>query len=162
MLTCEKSLKATSMGVFYSRPLEATLDRFTEKFDAAQPAHIRYLAIIRDTAQARKTYHYQYRTHDSYQALVDEGKASWEAVGISSKGQQEQGKGEKAASTFTEIDEFGFGTLAQNKLAEKDGTATLLEGILSAKTDDVYYTSFDPILCKTVDGEYGTFGFAIV
>lgn len=153
-----KLLKARSMGAFYQRPLEVTLDRLTQHVNESQPPHLRHLALIRDTAQHQKTCHYQYFSHDNFQQLVDRGKASWNSVVASANDTKKRAsKGAKSPRDIVTYDEYGFANLPDSRFVRQDGCATLSDSLLATKAKDLSYTARDPLICKTDQGTYGIF-----
>ena len=151
-----KALKARAMGRFFSRPLEVALDRFTGNFRKSQPPHLRHLAIVRDTAQNKKSYHFQYVSFDNFQRLVDSGEASWDSVTLPAKeGKSKKGRAPKPSDESTELDEYGFPTFSQARFANKDGCASLTDGLSAGKVEGVFLTSFDPVIFKDANGRSG-------
>ena len=144
------------MGRFFSRPLEVALDRFTGNFRNSQPPHLRHLAIIRDTAQMKKTYHFQYVSFDNFQNLVDSGEASWDSVTLPAKeSRSKKGNDPKPSNESAELDEYGFSNFSQARFANRDGCASLSDGLSAGKVEGVFLTSFDPVIFKDAIGRSG-------
>ncbi len=148
------------MGPFYSRPLEVVFDRYAGNFKQSQPPHLRHLAIIRDTEQKKKTYHFQYFTHANFQKRVDSGEASWESVDVTAKpAKSKSRKTARQAEESIKYDEYGFEIIPQIHFAHKDGDATLGESLAAGKIKDVCLTSFDPVILKDAQGNESEFVF---
>ena len=144
------------MGSFYQRPLEVTLDRLSEILNESQPPNLQHLAVIRDTAQSKKSYHFHYLTRGNFQQLVSNGRASWDSVAASSKdGKRKVNKSSKASKDLAEFDEYGFARLPDSQFVRKDGCATVSDSIVAAKVAEIVYTAHDPLLCRAGDGDYG-------
>lgn len=155
-----KSLKACAMGPFYQRPIDAALDHISQNVNQSQLPHLRHLAIIRDTAQSKKTCHYQYFTYDNFQRLVDQGKTSWDSVVLSGKeSKKKSSKGTNAPKETIQYDEYGFPILPDSLFLDKEGCATLSESVAASGMTDLVYTTYDPVICQLEDGTLGMFEF---
>jgi transcription factor C subunit 3 len=157
------------MGQFFNRPLEVTLDRIAKNFRLSQPPRLLHLALVRDTAQNKKAYHYKYYTYANFQKLVDRGETSWENVEAllqNSRGGKMSKRPQASYMTVMrsakeKVDEYGFRKYPASRFSRPDGCATLAETIALAKFKDIVHTSFDPVLRRTEDGRVGEcFGFS--
>jgi hypothetical protein len=114
------------------------LSRLTDDWQAAQPAHLRHLGLIRDTGtQARFTY-YKYRTYDGFQQAVDNGDSKWEIV---------RSRDQAVTPPPPTLDQWGFPAVPQNQLLN-DGRATLSECVAKANIQAEVMTSYDPVLAR--------------
>ncbi|KAI9842533.1 MAG: hypothetical protein M1838_003090 [Thelocarpon superellum] len=152
------ALKAQTFGGFYSRPLEVTLDRFTENFRVSQPPHLRHLALIKDVAQVARTPHYQYYTYDNFQKLVDAGRATWEGIGTASKQATKKAKVKPIRAAPVDDgrrDAYGFPLIPASRFVGSGGTATLRESVLAAAVEPAYISGRDFILVHHGGGSVG-------
>ncbi|KAI9793918.1 MAG: RNA polymerase III transcription initiation factor complex subunit [Peltula sp. TS41687] len=144
-------------GISTMRPMDAVLDHICRNGSQSQPAHLRHLALIRDTAQSGKIRHYQYYSPDNFQKLVDQGKTSWESVTVPPK-ERKKKTGKGANVTTKEImkyDEYGFPIFSDNFFMDKDGVSTLSESVAASNMSEIVYSSYDPVLCEREDGTLG-------
>lgn len=121
-------LRDRIMGPFWRRPMEAFLTRLTDDWERSQPAHLRCLAIIRDTrnTEEKKFLHYVYRTYGCFQQAVKAGEASWEAVSRPVK-PGDSAKYNDRATQGKSLDAWGFRVPNQKDFLRFDGAATLSE-----------------------------------
>jgi hypothetical protein len=124
------------------------LSRLTDDWQAAQPAHLRHLGIIRDTGtQARFTY-YKYRTYDGFQQAVDNGESKWEIVRSTNR---------NVTPPHPVLDNWGFPPVP-SALLIRDGRATLADCVTQAKITPAAMTSYDPVIVR--NGEDGVVSVA--
>ena len=112
------SLTTLATGMAWRRSTDEVMLRLTDLWQVSQPAHLKHLGIIRDTAVKEKIGHYWYRTAEHFATAVEEGGAAWEAV------QTGTGKGKKKA---LDLDAWGFPKMAASRFAGAEGRATLAE-----------------------------------
>lgn len=125
-------LRDRIVGKFWRRPMESYLTRLTDDWEKTQPAHLRHLALIRDTrnTQEKKFVHYVYRTYENFQKAVDAGEVIWAGVSKPTPKQSSAAKGgrpKKAAAMEHPIDSWGFRTLSSKDFLNKDGSGSLSE-----------------------------------
>ncbi|KAJ8107635.1 hypothetical protein OPT61_g8728 [Boeremia exigua] len=125
-------LRDRIVGKFWRRPLESYLTRLTDNWEATQPAHIRHLALIRDTrnTQEKKFVHYVYRTYGNFQKAVDAGDVIWAGVSKPVPKQSSTAKGGRPKKTRAEeqlVDAWGFRTLNSGDFLNADGSGSLSE-----------------------------------
>ncbi|KAF1924163.1 uncharacterized protein M421DRAFT_424997 [Didymella exigua CBS 183.55] len=117
------------VGKFWRRPMESYLTRLTDDWEATQPAHLRHLAIIRDTrnTQEKKFVHYVYRTYGNFQEAVDAGEVIWAGVSKPAPKQSSAAKGgrPKKDAPGAQVDAWGFRALSSKDFVDKDGSASL-------------------------------------
>jgi hypothetical protein len=123
-------LRNRVVGPFWRRPMESYLTRLTDDWERMQPAHLRHLAIIRDTrnTEEKKFIHYVYRTHGYFQQAVFAGEAIWEGVRkppANTEGKSNQLK--KNSNSDPLLDLWGFRGLNQKDFVRSNGTATLAD-----------------------------------
>lgn len=144
------------MGKFFQRPLDVTLDRYSN-FRVSQPPHLRHLSIIRDTAQLRRAYHYQHYSYDNFQTLVDRGQVSWDAIKVPTK-EKKKRKGQNTTEERVDEDEYGFPTVPAGRFGQKDGWAALDDSIEAEKMEKSTYTTYDPMIRTNAQGQKCRFG----
>ncbi|KZM18872.1 DNA binding [Ascochyta rabiei] len=125
-------LRDRIVGKFWRRPMESYLTRLTDDWEKTQPAHLRHLALIRDTrnTQEKKFVHYVYRTYKNFQKAVDAGEVIWAGVSKLPQRQPSVAKGgrpKKDVSREQSVDPWGFRTLNSNDFLGKDSSGTLSE-----------------------------------
>ena len=125
-------LRDRIVGKFWRRPMESYLTRLTDDWEATQPAHLRHLALIRDTrnTQEKKFVHYVYRTYGNFQKAVDAGEVIWAGVSKPALKQSSAAKGgrpKKTASGEQPIDAWGFRALNAKDFLDKGGSGSLSE-----------------------------------
>ena len=114
------------MGIFFKRPVEATLSRLTENWQNSQPLHLRHLAIVRDSALRGTVYHYIQYSFENFAALARDGHATWEAI----ESRPMPGKNASKAlgvDAKPTLDEYGFPIRDEPTGLLKKGNATLRE-----------------------------------
>lgn len=123
-------LRDRIVGKFWRRPMESYLSRLTDDWEATQPAHLRHLALIRDTrnTQEKKFVHYVYRTYGNFQKAVDAGEVIWAGVSKPAPKQSTAAKGgrpKKAGAEQHPIDAWGFRSLNPKDFLNADGSGSL-------------------------------------
>lgn len=117
------------VGKFWRRPIESYLTRLTDDWEATQPAHLRHLALIRDTrnTQEKKFVHYVYRTYGNFQKAVDAGEVIWAGVSKPAPKQSSAAKGGRPKKDVPglQVDAWGFRALSSKDFVDKDGSASL-------------------------------------
>ncbi|GAB7351127.1 hypothetical protein MBLNU459_g1587t2 [Dothideomycetes sp. NU459] len=106
-----------AMGHFWRRPLDELIGRLTDVWRVSQPAHLRHLSLVRDTAYYHRVSHYQFRSFDNYRALVTAGEALWEAIDVDP---------EIFGSEGGDLDSWGFPTISPNDMYGVEGTANMV------------------------------------
>ncbi|KAL8732119.1 MAG: hypothetical protein Q9181_004064 [Wetmoreana brouardii] len=149
-------LKNRSMGCFMIRPTENYLSKLVEMWQMSQPLHLRHLAIVRDTALTNGIPHYVHYSFPNFKKLVDEGRASWEAVMTVTK-EHKQFKHVAALEAEPELDENGFPKLPDNLFQGRHNDANLAECIKGADNSPPSLSSWDPRVVKLDDGSWGIF-----
>ncbi|KAI2402762.1 hypothetical protein LOZ67_001529 [Ophidiomyces ophidiicola] len=143
---------AASMGPFFRRPIEALVSRLVNSWQFAQPLHIRYLSLVRDTALRGTISYFVHYSYETFAALVENGQASWEAV---------SGSGKKDGSRFRPIDakpvfdEYGFPPGNEPPNILNHGSSSLWECLNIAKPTDYVATHRDPMVVHLPDGTLG-------
>ncbi|KZF26551.1 hypothetical protein L228DRAFT_279731 [Xylona heveae TC161] len=140
-------LKSKGMGQFFLRPLEQLLDRLSERWQLAQPPHVRHLSLIRDTEQLLSVSCYKYFTYENFSRLVDMGNADWEAVGVQPA--KDKGSGPTGPLSNGSHD---FSTLTASKFVG-NGDKSLSECLQAAKIP-FFLTRLDAVLEKAENGQY--------
>lgn len=125
-------LRDRIVGKFWRRPMESYLTRLTDDWEATQPAHLRHLALIRDTrnTQEKKFVHYVYRTYGNFQKAVDAGEVIWAGVSKPPPKQTSTAKGGRPKKTVSEeklVDAWGFRTTDLKIFLNMDGSGSLAE-----------------------------------
>ncbi|KAJ4342533.1 hypothetical protein N0V95_006934 [Ascochyta clinopodiicola] len=125
-------LRDRIVGKFWRRPMESYLTRLTDDWEKTQPAHLRHLALIRDTrnTQEKKFVHYVYRTYKNFQSAVDAGEVIWAGVSKPPPKQPSVAKGgrpKKDTSKDKPVDPWGFRTLSLKEFLGKDSSGSLSE-----------------------------------
>lgn len=123
-------LRDRIVGKFWRRPMESYLTRLTDDWEKTQPAHLRHLALIRDTrnTQEKKFVHYVYRTYDNFQKAVDAGEVIWAGVSKPTPKPSSVAKGGRPKKDFTleqPLDPWGFRALSSKDFLKKDGSGSL-------------------------------------
>ena len=157
MLTATQDLKRYAFGGLVKRPLEYQLGRLVNQWHISQPPHLRHLAIIRDTAMKRSVTHYVHYSYENFKALVDSGRASWEAVETIAENKKKSKSAATTLITKPDLDEFGFPKLPTNSFQGQLNNATALECASSVKVKPLSLASFDSVPKKLDDGTYGKF-----
>ncbi|KAL9606842.1 MAG: hypothetical protein Q9179_000050 [Wetmoreana sp. 5 TL-2023] len=152
----DSELKNRSMGCFMTRPTENYLSKLVEMWQMSQPLHLRHLAIVRDTALTNGIPHYVHYSFPNFTKLVDEGRASWEAVMTVTK-EHKQFKHVAAIEAKPELDENGFPKLPDNLFQGRHNDASLAECIKGADNSPPSLSSWDPRVVKLDDGSLGIF-----
>ncbi|OJJ88485.1 putative TFIIIC transcription initiation factor complex subunits Tfc3 [Aspergillus glaucus CBS 516.65] len=138
-------------GGFFRRPLENALGRLVECWQLSQPAHLRHLAIVRDTVLHRTQAMYLYYSATTYRNLVEAGDAVWEAVEYSSKNTNGR---IPPIDVVPRLDEYGFPLKGPSKELLKKGNASLLECMAVGKPEDYNRSFSDPVAVQLEDGSY--------
>ncbi|PTU17290.1 hypothetical protein P175DRAFT_0487634 [Aspergillus ochraceoroseus IBT 24754] len=142
-------------GAFYRRPLENTLARLVECWQASQPPHLRHLAIVRDTALHRTITHYVHYSARNFGQLVDAGESSWEAVEFVPKNTKSDNVRVPAVDAKPQVDKYGFPVDIPIKDLLNNGNASLAECINAMKPPDYFFSSSDAKPVRLEDGTYG-------
>ncbi|EME47058.1 hypothetical protein DOTSEDRAFT_69136, partial [Dothistroma septosporum NZE10] len=108
-------------GPSWRRPIDQNMLLLTDVGQYSQPAHLKHLAIVRDTAVRDKFSHYRYRTRPNLDKAVAAGEVTTQPT-VVGKGKQ------KLDDCLTALDEWGFPRVLLKDLANRDGRATLPEG----------------------------------
>ena len=105
------------MGHFWRRPLDELLGRLTDVWQISQPAHLRHLGVVRDTAFLARTSHYLFRSFGNFKKLVDSGDVTWDAIQI-----------EKSAidNEVVDFDPWGFPRVKPATMANAEGTGNMM------------------------------------
>lgn len=142
------------VGMFYRRPTETTMNRLVEAWPYAQPLNLRKFAIIRDSALHGTISHYVHYTFDNFQKLVDEGKASRDAVEQVFPMSNKSRKGTSIAplDAVPELDQYGFPLNEKPAGLVKNGSASLRECLEIAKPTSMPITRWQPRLVWQPDG----------
>jgi hypothetical protein len=134
--TSSSELYEDSVGQFWKRAMDEMLVKLTDLWQFSQPAHLRHLAIVKDTCQRGKQPTFQYRTYENFEKAVVIGDAFWEGVfgpEEKGKGKAKQKKAEAAATALPDVDEWGFQRVNQKLFVGQSGAATLEECRRNAK-----------------------------
>ncbi|KAG8632048.1 hypothetical protein KVT40_001188 [Elsinoe batatas] len=110
-------LSNTLASPLYRRPVDDAIGRLTDEWQIAQPAHLRHLAIVRDTHIQGSITHYTFRTLPNYQKAVEEGYASWEYIA-------QEASSKNALRKQPDLDEWGFGRIAKKEFLDPNLPAT--------------------------------------
>ncbi|KAL9640816.1 MAG: hypothetical protein Q9164_000051 [Protoblastenia rupestris] len=111
-------------GEQYRKPAEYYMGRLVDAWQISQPLHLRHLAILRDTVLRGKSPVYIHYTYGNFNKLVQNGKASWEAVTTVSSSVR---KGEDVAAALdaqVQLDGYGFPLLNTNEFNATQYNAT--------------------------------------
>ncbi|MCJ1247769.1 hypothetical protein MMC30_004984 [Trapelia coarctata] len=120
-------LKDNVVGFFFNRSLDHQIGRLVELWQASQPLHLRYLAILRDTTIAGKITHYLYYTYDMFKSMVDAGSASWEAVETIQTDQNKSATSSLSIDATPDLDDYGFPRLDPSRFYGHNNNANLAE-----------------------------------
>lgn len=146
-----------TVGNFYVKPLVHQLARLAEVWQLSQPLHLRHLAIIRDSRMAGKNGYFVHYTYDHFQFLVDNDKASWEAVQtIKDEGKPRQ-PSKLSVGAVHDVDEHGFPKLNHSLFVGGHGNATLKACLQAVKIRKFTVTSNDPHAVRSHDNTYSKF-----
>lgn len=113
------------------------------------------MAIIRDSTVTNRIAHYIHYTHDNFKAMVENGKASWEAVETVKENKSPDMASTVAGDAIAELDDDGFPRLETSKFQGRTNSATLLESIQAANLKPYRTTRHDPIAVKLADDSTG-------
>ncbi|KAL5115517.1 hypothetical protein ACEQ8H_006580 [Pleosporales sp. CAS-2024a] len=119
-------LRDRVVGPYWRRPVESYLTRLTDDWERMQPAHLRHLAIIRDTrtSDEKRFVHYVYRAYRYFQEAVRIGEADW--GGVCKPASKTEKAEQKLRSTQNiQLDMWGFRFCSQKDFVRFNGTATL-------------------------------------
>lgn len=150
-----QDIKDQSLGRFVSRPIENQLARIVDHWQVAQPAHLRHLAIIRDTAMGKKSTHYIHYTFDHFKKLVENGESSWEAVSVVRNDSQNRPQPALAMDATFDLDEYGFPNIPHTLFQGHHRDATVSQCAKVARMATVLVSRNDPVVQKLSDGTYG-------
>lgn len=131
------------------------MTRLVSLWQLSQPLHLRRMAIIRDSTVTNRIAHYVHYTHDNFKAMVDNGKASWEAVETVREVKLPGVASTVAGDAVAELDEDGFPRLDASQFQGRDYIATLFECIQATKPKPFSITRNDPIVVKSKNGITG-------
>jgi len=120
-------LRDRTTGLFWKRPIETFIGRLTDCWEISQPAHVRHLAIVRDTAltNEKKRVFYVYRTYDNFDKAVAAGDVTWEA--LDKEDSKKGGRSKLKTGSPMSLDDFGFQPLDPNDFHRRTGSSTLAE-----------------------------------
>ena len=131
------------------------MTKLTDAWYVSQPAHLRHLAIIRDTTCKGRNKNYVHYSFENFQRLVEENQTSWEAI-IEVKGSK---KGSEDTSALLEdqpdVDQYGFPRIPTSLLQGQTNSATLRESVLASKVPKFPRTKHDPLEIVLEDGSPG-------
>ncbi|EEP79975.1 predicted protein [Uncinocarpus reesii 1704] len=145
-------IAAKSLGNFFRRPVESLLSRLVDSWQYTQPLHLRHLALIRDTALRSTTFYFVQYSFRNFAALVNDGQASWEAVGTAVK--KNAGR-PPPIDAKAEVDKYGFVIEKCPSNLLRQGNATLQECLECARPSNYATTSLDPVVVYLRDGTFG-------
>lgn len=137
------------------RPVEHQLSRLVDFWQISQPAHLRHLAIIRDTAIINKNTYYVHYTYDNFTKLVNEGKASWEAVSTPAHDQTKEKKPTGTLIADPAIDEYGFLKLQSTLFHGRNNDATLDQCTQALNATKIPIRTTDLVASELIDGKFG-------
>ena len=141
------------------RSIESLVTRLTTQWTHSQPSHLRHLAIVRDTAMSGTVAHYVHYSYPTFQDLVENGKAFWEAVTGTEEASEKKGKraGERVHEILdigVERDEFGFAIDPLPAFQYRDGQGTIAEALRAVKPEAYESSRWDPVLVEAEPGKY--------
>ena len=113
------------------------------------------MAIIRDSTVTNRIAHYVHYTHDHFKAMVEDGKASWEAVETVKETTSPDTTSTVAGGAVAELEDDGFPKLDTSKFQGRNNNATLSECVQAANLKPYSTTRYDPIAVKLADGTIG-------
>ena len=114
-------------GHEFRKPIEFFLGRIVDAWQVSQPLHLRHLGIVRDTILRDRSPAFIQYTVPSFKALVDTGKASWEAI-VTIAPDVKVGKQVSAAVDDTaKVDAFGFPELENADFQGPNNDSSLAE-----------------------------------
>ena len=87
--------------------------------------------------------------------MVEDGKASWEAVETVKENKSPDMPSTLAGDAVAELDDDGFPRLDTSKFQGRDNNATLSECVQAANLKPYTTTRYDPIAVKLADGTTG-------
>ena len=108
-------------GRLYKRPVEQVLGRLGNYWQLSQPAHLRHLGLVKDTQQVDRTSVFVHYTRNQFQAQVDRGETSWDAVEVL--------QGVQVA--IPQLDKYGFPVLDHALFEGSENEATLAGALLN-------------------------------
>ena len=151
-----QDVKDQLFGRFIARPIENQLTRIVDHWQISQPAHLRHLAIIRDTAMGKKSTHYIHYTYDHFKTLVEKGEASWEAVSVPEGNSQNRHQPTFARGGNLDLDEYGFSIIPKSLFHGRQNDATVSQCAHTVQMAAVSVNRNDPVVEELHDGTYGT------
>ena len=114
-----------SLGKYFVRPVDHHLSRIVDLWQSSQPAHLRHLAILRDTAIVKRSMHFVHYTYDNFEVRVNNGHSQWEAVASVVDAGRKSTKVGVAFTAEPNLDEYGFPELQPALFEDRENTATL-------------------------------------
>ncbi|KAJ5121570.1 B-block binding subunit of TFIIIC [Penicillium bovifimosum] len=147
-------LNMTCFGSFYKRPAEAMVHRLVDLWQVAQPLHLRHFSVVRDMAMKKTVMYYVNYSASNFAKLVEDGKASWEAVEFPAEKAKSLKIDAPPFGALPQLDEFGFPKVEFPRGLMKNANATLRDGVLAAKPTDYLLSSSDPFVVRLADGQY--------
>ncbi|KAI5303179.1 hypothetical protein KEM56_007825, partial [Ascosphaera pollenicola] len=144
----------SSVGIFYRRSIEATMNRLVETWPSAQPLHLRKFAIVRDSALQGTVSHYIHYTFNNFQKLLDEGKVARDAIEQVFPTSNKSRKGTQIAplGAIPDLDEYGFPLNDRPAGLVKGGSASLRECLEVVKPTPPPITRWQPRVERRADG----------
>ncbi len=101
--------------------------------------------------------HYVHYSYENFNALVNSGKASWEAVETLSENKKRAKNSVAAVNAEPDLDEYGFPKLQATLFQGQHNDATLSECALAVNAKPIYLNRFDLIPKKLDDGTHGMY-----
>lgn len=135
------------MGWFINRPVEHHISRLVEMWQISQPLHLRHLSIIRDSALTNGIPHYIHYSYENFKKLVDQGRASWEAVMTITK-EHKQLKDIAAIDAQPDLDENGFPKISNDLFQGPDNDASLADCSRGVGIKSPRLSPYDPMAVK--------------
>lgn len=136
------------VGFFFNRSLDHQIGRLVELWQASQPLHLRYLAILRDTTLAGRITHYLYYTYDIFKSMVDAGRASWEAVETIHADKTKAEDSDLFIDAVSDLDEYGFPRLEESRFHGQKNNATLAECAAAVCDRPFLWTRLDKLVTQ--------------
>ncbi|KAI5284138.1 hypothetical protein KEM54_001565, partial [Ascosphaera aggregata] len=144
----------SSVGIFYRRPIEATMNRLVEAWPSAQPLHLRKFVIVRDSALHGTISHYVHYTFENFMKLLDEGKVSKDALEQVFPAPNQRKKESRIAplDAVAELDQYGFPRNERPTGLCRNGNASLRECLEVVKPVPTPITKWQPQIVRRPDG----------
>ncbi|KAL9111022.1 MAG: hypothetical protein Q9227_004455 [Pyrenula ochraceoflavens] len=139
-------IRYNTLGQFFQRPTENTLDRLVLNWVHTQPAHIKHLALLRDVDMEGKVISYIHYSFSAFRKLVEEKRTLWEAVLPREKNQKAMISRLDGPTAMVAKENFGFPKIPTPPHLHKQGDTTLGQATKAAAPQPRYLLAGDPYI----------------